>query len=136
MTIIARNMRLVGSRGEEEVEGLFDSGATYSCIEKSLAEKLGAIDVLPEPMRLGTAKEGESVEARERVSLNFHLDGYRFSDEFMVIPGLSERLIIGATTMQKWRFKLDFEREEVIIDPRVTKLRLLWTFPAGGALLS
>ncbi len=24
-----------------------------------------------------------------------------------------------------WRFKLDFEADEVIIDPRVTKLRLL-----------
>lgn len=125
MTIIAKDMRLEGSKGEEEVEGLFDSGATYSFIEKALAERLGVIDVLPKPMRFETAKEGESVEARERVSLNFYLDGYRFSDEFMVIPGLSERLIIGATTMQKWRFKLDFEREEVIIDPRVTRLRLL-----------
>ena len=27
--------------------------------------------------------------------------------------------------MQKWRFKLDFEKDEVIIDPRVTKIRLL-----------
>ena len=125
MTIIAKNMRLVGSKGEEEVEGLFDSGATYSCIEKALAEKLEVITSLPEPMRFGMAKAGESVEAREAVRLNFHLDGYRFSDEFMVIPDLSERLIIGATTMQKWRFKLDFEHEEVIIDPRVTRLRLL-----------
>ena len=61
----------------------------------------------------------------ERVSLDFHLDGYRFSDEFMVISGLSSQLIIGAKTMQAWRFKLDFEADEVIIDPRVTRLRLL-----------
>jgi len=27
--------------------------------------------------------------------------------------------------MQKWRFKLSFEADEVIIDPRVTRLRLL-----------
>ena len=27
--------------------------------------------------------------------------------------------------MQKWRFKLNFEADEVIIDPRVTRLRLL-----------
>jgi len=26
--------------------------------------------------------------------------------------------------MQEWRFKLDFEADEVIIDPRVTRLRL------------
>jgi len=32
-------------------------------------------------------------------------------------------VIIGASTMQKWRFKLDFEREEIIIDPRVSGLR-------------
>jgi hypothetical protein len=28
-------------------------------------------------------------------------------------------------TAQKWRMKLDFEADEVIIDPRVTKLRLI-----------
>ena len=65
------------------------------------------------------------MEVRERVSLDFHLNGYRFSDEFMVIPDLSSEVIIGAATMQKWRFKLDFEADEVIIDPRVTRLRLL-----------
>jgi len=43
----------------------------------------------------------------------------------MVIPGLSDPVIIGAATLQKWRMKLDFENDEIIIDPRVTKLRLL-----------
>jgi len=38
---------------------------------------------------------------------------------------LSNGVIIGAATLQKWRLKLDFERDEVIIDPRVTKLWLL-----------
>lgn len=41
----------------------------------------------------------------------------------MVLPGLFEALIIGAATMKKWRIKLDFEKEEVIIDPRVARLR-------------
>jgi hypothetical protein len=80
---------------------------------------------LPVPILLETAEEGRTVKVKEAVRLDFHLDGYRFSDEFMVIPGLSGRLIIGAATMQKWRFKLDFEADEVIIDPRVTRLRLL-----------
>jgi len=31
---------------------------------------------------------------------------------------------MGAATMQKWRFKLDFEKEEVLIDPRVLRLRI------------
>lgn len=57
--------------------------------------------------------------------LDFYIDGYRFSDEFIVISKLSEKLIIGTTSIQKWRFKLDFEKEEVILNPKVTKPRLL-----------
>lgn len=125
MAVIQKEIRLAGSRGEETLPVIFDSGATYSCIQPELAEKLGTIDALPEPMSFATAKEGERVTAARRVTLNFYLDGYRFSDEFMLIPGLSERVIIGAATLQKWRLKLDFEADEVIIDPRVTELRLL-----------
>lgn len=125
MAVIQKTIRCVGSKGSQEVLALFDSGATYSCIRPDLAGTLEIILPLPEPMEFTTATEGEHVTARQRVSLNFHLDGYRFSDEFMVIAGLSEPVIIGAATMQKWRMKLDFEADEVIIDPRVTKLRLL-----------
>ncbi len=125
MAIMAKKLKLAGSKGEKELEGLFDSGATYSCIEKGLAQRLEIFTPLSTPLTLGTAKKGEDVEVKERVSLDFYLNGYRFSDEFMVIPDFSEELIIGASTMQKWRFKLDFENEEVIIDPRVTKFRLL-----------
>ncbi len=74
---------------------------------------------------MSTAKEGEKVTTTHRISVDFYLDGYRFSDEFMLVSNPSEPVIIGAGTMQKWRFKLDLEKEEVIIDPRVTKLRLL-----------
>lgn len=125
MAVILKEIELAGSKGREKVEALFDSGSTYSCITRELAEQLGGIVSLPEPLELGTAKEGESLTVTERISLDFHLNGYRFSSEFMVIAGLSERAIIGAHTMQAWRFKLDFENDEVIIDPKVTKLRLL-----------
>ena len=43
----------------------------------------------------------------------------------MVMEKLSNGVIIGAATLQKWRLKLDFERDEIIIDPKVTKLWLL-----------
>ncbi len=125
MAVIQKNIRLVGSRGSSEEIALFDSGASYSCISPELARKLEVVIPLPEPMSFGTAKDGEQLIANERVSLNFHLSGYRFSDEFMLIPDLSEQVIIGAATLQKWRLKLDFEHDEVIIDPRVTKLRLM-----------
>jgi hypothetical protein len=125
MAVIQKTIRLVGSLGSKEELALFDSGATYSCIQPSLARELGHVEPLPEPMAFGTAKDGERFTTTERVSLNFYLEGYRFSDEFMIIPELSERVIIGAKTLQAWRMKLDFENDEVIIDPRVTKLRLM-----------
>lgn len=125
MAIIAKQLKLVGSKGEKELGGLFDSDSTYSCIERSLAESLANLERITVPLKFETAEKKRSIEARERVSLDFYLNGYRFSDEFMVIPDLSEEVIIGAKTMQAWRFKLDFENEEVIIDPRVTRLRLL-----------
>ena len=125
MAIIEKEIKLVGSKGEHELTGLFDSGATYSCLDRDLAKGLGVLEPLPSPLSLETAEAGRTVRVKEAVRLDFHLDGYRFSDEFMVIPDLSSQLIIGAATMQKWRFKLDFEADEVIIDPRVTRLRLL-----------
>ena len=125
MAVIQKTIRLMGSKGSQQVVALFDSGATYSCIRPELPETLDTVLSLPEPMEFTTAREGEQVPAQEWVRLNFYLDSYRFSDEFMLITGLSEAVIVGAATLQKWRMKLDFEADEVIIDPRVTKLRLL-----------
>lgn len=125
MSIIEKPIKLVGSKGEAEVVAIFDSGSTYSCIKPELAEELEIVLNLPEPMEFGYAEEKRKLTATRRVSLNFYIDGYRFSDEFMLIPELSEPVIIGAATLQKWRIKLNFETDEVIIDPRVTKLRLL-----------
>ncbi len=125
MTVIIKEVRLRGSKGELKREAIFDSGSTYSSIHPEIARALGIIEPLPERMEFGTAKEGEKVTAEGRVTLNFYIGEYRFSDEFMVIEKLSNGVIIGAATLQKWRLKLDFERDEIIIDPKVTKLWLL-----------
>jgi len=125
MSIIQKRVKLVGSKGTREVEALFDSGATYSCIRPDIARELDVVNLLPERMVFGTAKNGDQLIATERTTLNFFLKDCRFSDEFMLIPDLSEELIIGAKTLQAWRMKLDFEADDVIIDPRVTKLRLM-----------
>ena len=125
MAVVQKKIRLVGTKGQEEVEALFDSGATYSCIVASLAEKLDVVLSIPEPIHFEMVEKGKTIKVDHAVRLDFWMNGYRFSDEFFIIQNLSENLILGAATMQKWRFKLDFENDEVIIDPRVTKLRLL-----------
>jgi hypothetical protein len=125
MAVIEKPVTLEGSKGKKDVVALFDSGATYSCIRPDLAMQLGLTEALPKPLDFETAKDGEKITATERVSLDFYLEDLRFSDEFMLVPHLSEQVLIGAATLQKWRMKLDFEQDEVIVDPRVTKLRLL-----------
>jgi hypothetical protein len=38
-------------------------------------------------------QKGENVTAEEAIGLDFYIDGYRFSDEFMIVEGLSEDVI-------------------------------------------
>ena len=125
MGIVTKHVRLVGSRGEHETKGSFDSGASYSFMRKDIAERLEILLPLPHPMSFEMAQRGATLVVRERIVLDFWIDGYRFSDEFLVVDNLADELIIGATTMQKWRLKLDMEREEIIIDPSVTRLRFV-----------
>ncbi len=125
MGLIAKRIKLVGSRGEHETEGLFDNGASYSFIRRDIAERLEILLPLPQPMSFEMAQQGATPVVRERVVLDFWIDGYRFSDEFFVVDNLADELTIGATTMQKWRLKLDMEREDIIIDPSVTRLRFV-----------
>jgi hypothetical protein len=125
MSIIQKAIVLEGNKKTEEAQAIFDSGATYSCIQPELAERLETVLKLPQPMEFGTAKNGGQVTAFYRVNLNFYLDDLRFSDEFMVIPELSQPVLIGAATQQKWRMKLDLEHDQVILDPRVTQLWLM-----------
>ncbi len=55
------------------------------------------------------------------MKLDFYYQDICLSDEFMVISGLSEEVIIGVDILQKWRIKLDFEHDTVIKDPKVAK---------------
>lgn len=114
-----------GSKSSKNLYALFDSGATYSSINEDRAEELEIFTPLHTPMKLATASEHVFMEIRERITLDFYKDDIRLSDEFLVVPNLSEEVVIGATTMQKWRIKLDFEHDTVIIDPKVAKLILI-----------
>jgi hypothetical protein len=123
--ILERDITFRGSKGSAQLRALFDSGATYSCIRPDLVNTLAPTDPLTEPLPLETASEGNYVHVEQRALLEFFLDNLRLSDEFMVVPGLSEQAIIGATTMQKWKIKLDFEHDQVTVDPRAAKLKLV-----------
>jgi hypothetical protein len=65
----------------------------------------------------------------EAIRSDFYINDIRMSDEFYIVPNLSEETIIGVTTMQKWRIKLvpkafGIEHDTVIIDPKIAKATL------------
>jgi hypothetical protein len=76
------------------------------------------------PLEVATASQGTYLRIEERITPDFYIDDIRMSDEFMVVPNLSEDAIIGVTTLQKWRIKLDFEHDTEIIDPKIAKAML------------
>ncbi len=85
MGIIYKQIRLVGSRGEHATNRLFDTRASYSLIRRDIAERLGILLPLPQPMSFEMAQRGATMMVRERVVLDFWIDGYRFSDEFFCV---------------------------------------------------
>jgi len=121
MGIIRIPLRFTGSKGEKMVYALFDSGATYSCLSTETAHEIETPAKLYEPMRIATASESHSVVVEEAMRADFYHEDIRLSDEFMVVPGLSEEAIIGVNTLQKWRIKLDFEHDKVIVNPKVAE---------------
>jgi len=124
MGMVEKRIRLIGRLGEYETAALFDSGASVSCIRPDVAACLDQPIPIRVPLRVSTADENTFLEVTECVSLEFDIGDCRFFTEFFLVPSLAEEVIIGASTMEQWRFKLDFEREEVIVDPRVTRMRI------------
>ncbi|HXB95700.1 MAG TPA: hypothetical protein VNU70_11090 [Puia sp.] len=125
MSIIKHPLLYVGSKGEKNLYTLFDSGANLSCIHPEHVDELETPIHLGRVRRVLTASDSHYIEIEYRVTLDFYINDILLSDEFLVVPGLSEEAIIGAATMQKWRIKLDFEHDRLIVDPRVSKMQLI-----------
>jgi hypothetical protein len=114
-------VRFEGTKGEKILYTLFDSGATFSCMHPDFAEEIAEPQKMLTPLEVATASQGTYLKISERITPDFYIDDIRMSDEFMVVPNLSKDAIIGVTTLQKWRIKLDFEHDTVIIDRKIAK---------------
>src|SRR5215831_18811084 len=111
MSILKLPVHYVGSNGEKNIYTLFDSGANLSCIHEDLVKELETPVHLRITRKFVTASDDHYITVHERVTLDFYLNDILLSDEFLVVPALSEEVIIGAATLQKWRIKLDFEQD-------------------------
>jgi len=125
MSVIKLPLLYVGSKGEKRLYTLFDSGANLSCISPEFVNELEVPLSLGRERKIATASEAHFIVIKERVTLDFYIEDVLLSDEFLVVPGLSEEAIIGAATLQKWRIKLDFEHDTVHVDPKAAKMQLI-----------
>lgn len=113
-----------GSKTDKELLAVFDPGTLYSFLPENFIEEIGRLSRLPEPRLLEIASEERQVLISHGTCAGFTINNLRLSDEFMSLPGNSAHAIIGVTTIRKWRMKLDFENNAVIINPEVAKFRL------------
>ena len=129
MVILEHEITLIGSKGRRQCIALFDSGASYSIIRPDIADAIATPAPLPDPEDwvFQTAIAGQTMQATQVVPLSFRFEDSeaRFTDEFILLDGSSEEVIIGATTMQKWGIKLDFETEQINYRKTAEKLRLV-----------
>jgi predicted aspartyl protease len=123
MGLIYKQVTLFGQKGSSILSALFDSGASESFIRSDAAHKIARPMKMAHPWKLELA-EGES-KAEEVIVAQIDLNGYRLHGTFILIPKLTEELILGADFFQRWKIKLDPETEDIIIDPKSLKIKLV-----------
>ena len=124
MGLIVKKLKVAGDRGERRLKVLFDMGAGASFIRREVAERIATTLELPSPKTFTLGDGVGKLRVNETAILYVYIGGVEISDNFIVSPKLSDPVIIGASTMQKWRVKLDLEDEKVIVYKRMARLLL------------
>jgi hypothetical protein len=100
-----------------------DTGASRCYIRDKEANLIAQPSRIPTPAELRLGKG--STQVNEMLVCDIELDGYRMPWAFMVVPELTEELILGADFFQILKIKLDPETEEIIIDPSALEIQLI-----------
>lgn len=121
MGLIYKNLTVVGRHGKARLQVLFDSGATRSLVNASVASRLADPVELAEPETYSLARGRMTV--REGAFLQVILQRHRIPLEARVVPDLSEPLIIGADFLQIWDIRLRPKKKQVLLDARALRLK-------------
>jgi hypothetical protein len=121
MSVIYKKINIKGSKNSREVTALFDSVASYSLIDSKIGEEIEMITPILEPMIFELASKNNFITVDKRIAIDFYIDDCRFAENFFLIDNLSEEIIIGSLTMQTFKFKLDFEHEDIIFNKEAAK---------------
>jgi len=89
------------------VKAVFDSGSFYSILREDKVPKGAVILKRKVPMSFGAAAKGSKFSATGELSLVMSIrqatrpEG-QINDIVLISPGLSQEMLVGAGTMQKW----------------------------------
>jgi hypothetical protein len=122
MDSIVLPIQFEGIFNKNTLKASFDNAFLYSCIDSSLIKNLSHKTSLFRKKTM--IINGASFEIHEVTILDFYINNTCLSDEFMIIPNLSKQVIIGETTIRKWRIKIDTEQKSVSVNPAVAHWRL------------
>ena len=123
MGLIYKEIRLTGPKGSGIFKALIGTGASESFIRSREAGIIAQPFKMPETMAIELGKG--MIEADEAIFAYADLDGYRLHWTFIVVPSLTEEVIIGADFLQRWKIKINLETEEIVIDPKALRLKLV-----------
>jgi len=125
MSRVFREVKIRSNKGESQVRGFFDTGASRTFIRTDVAKKVGDLVSLLSP-RLATLGDGENkIEINEGMFLEITLDDYTLTTDADVSDKLAHGLIIGASTMQEWGIVVEPQEEKVVIKERKTSFELV-----------
>lgn len=124
MGLIIKEYTVTGTRRSDIVRVLYDTGSGLSFARRDIAEMLGEIVDMPDPLRFMMADGREGLTVNQRINLSINIDGTVLPHSFYVADDLAEELIIGVDIMQTWKISLDPVQEAVAIDPRILYLNM------------
>lgn len=84
------------------VRAVFDTGAHPTIIREDRLPQGAAVVRRPSRQRLRTAAQGGTLDIVGGTILILTVGGRMIQDEALVSPNLSQEMLIGAGTMQKW----------------------------------
>lgn len=115
----------LGTKGEKTISTLFDDECRYSYIGSVIAEKICKPQLLGRKRKIESHNPKKTIAITHAVVLDFYIDSVLLSDEFFVLPGLGEEIVIGAPTIRKGRMKLNPETGRIEVNPKAANLQLI-----------
>jgi len=125
MGLISKQVEVIGDKRKIKIQALFDTGASASFIRKDFADQVATVVRMPSPWIFTLGDGKGKVRAEHCLHVDIIIKGIRIFHQLIVVKDLGEEMIIGADILQRWKIKLDPEREDILIDKKVTQLKLM-----------